>query len=99
MDPYEEKQHEYAELRGSRIPPPIYEAWMRLQIAATDKLPRTIRHRKDELAAKNPIKSSRIAEFVRKRPQLPKPAKAGIGLVALLATVVGGLLWRRRKRK
>ena len=98
MDPYEERQQEYAELRSSRVPLPVYEAWMRLQIVA-EKLPHVVRHRKDDLSAENPTKSSRIAEFVRKRPQIPKPVKAGIGLVALLAAVLGGLSWRKRHKR
>lgn len=100
MDPYEEKQQEYAKLRTPKVPPAVYEAWMRLQLVAADKLPRVTHRRKTDLVAENPSKSSRVAEFVRRRPQLPKPAKAGIGLVALLAALLGGLFWRqRRKRK
>lgn len=98
MDPYEEEQQEFAKLRGPQMLPSLFEAWMRLQIVA-EKLPHVVRHRKDDLSAENPTKSSRIAEFVRKRPQIPKPVKAGIGLVALLAAVFGGLSWRRRRKR
>lgn len=98
MDPYEEKQQEYAKLRSPQMLPSLFEAWMRLQIVA-EKLPHVVRHRKDDLSAENPTKSSRIAEFVRKRPQIPKPVKAGIGLVALLAAVLGGLSWRKRHKR
>lgn len=99
MDPYEEEQQEFAKLRGPRVPQSVYEAWMRLQLVAAEKLPHVVRHRKDDLVAENPTKSSRIAEFVRKRPQVPKPVKAGIGLVALLAAVLGGLSWRKRHKR
>ncbi len=100
MDPYERVQREYAELRDGKLPQPIYEAWMRLRMTAADKLPLPARHRQEGLQVQNPARSSRIAEFVRKRPQIPRPAKAGIGLIALLAALIGGLLWRRRgKRK
>ena len=99
MDPYERERLEYEGLQEAK--PAIERLWdkaAQLRTVAGASVVQ-VRAKRDAMARKNPIKSSRIAEFARRRPQLPKPAKAGIGLVALLVTVVGGLLWRRRKRK
>lgn len=98
MDPCENARHDHAKPQGPSHMS-MHEAWLRLRLITADNLPLPARHRHETLRTQNEEKSSLIAEYVRRRPALPRPVKAGIGLIALLAAVIGGFVWRKRRRK